>query len=204
MDVASQSKHLAQLGTYAQRVQKVPQAVVAARNAEMRAAKALPMPHVDLNAPRHVPSQGPATVAAKKTPTQTLSQKAVLAHAANTVPQQVIQGAVKGTGPQAMGTSTLLDQLSRTSFDKLSMGQKMMEAARKALRGASSDRVRQFGARMAGRSEGLLNQASHAPASMRQTRLFDLSNKAKDLAASASAEGKRPLRKLHDLVTGND
>lgn len=62
-----------------------------------------------------------AALAVKKTPTQAFSQKAVMAHAANTAPAQVIQGAVKGTGPQAMGTSALLDQLSRTSFDKLSM-----------------------------------------------------------------------------------
>lgn len=56
----------------------------------------------------------------KRTPTQAINPQAVLAHAANTMPQQVIQGAVKGHAP-AMGTSTLLDQLSRTSFDKLGM-----------------------------------------------------------------------------------
>jgi hypothetical protein len=59
-----------------------------------------------------------AAAAVKKTPTQAINPKAVMAHAANTMPAQVIQGAVKGQAP-AMGTSALLDQLSRTSFDKL-------------------------------------------------------------------------------------
>lgn len=60
-----------------------------------------------------------AAAAVKKTPTQAINPRAVMAHAANTVPAQVIQGAVKGQAP-AMGTASLLDQLSRTSFDKLS------------------------------------------------------------------------------------
>lgn len=119
MDAGSQAKHLARLGSYARNVQKVPHAVVAARNAEMRAAKALPMPHVDLNAPRPMPA-GPTTVATKKTPTQAIDRMALPRHLAQTNPQQAIQ-AGRQFGAPVVGNAAVLDQLSQMSFGKLSV-----------------------------------------------------------------------------------
>lgn len=92
---------------------------------------------------------------AKKTPTQIINPTAVMAHASNTMPAQVIQGAVKGGAPgRAVGTSTLLDQLSRTSFDKLSMFRQLNKIAGIADRdymrgGAASGNLKSLASRYA-------------------------------------------------------
>lgn len=105
-------------------------------------------------AARPSPVAAVSQVMAKKTPTQAINPNAVMAHASNTMPAQVIQGAVKGTVPgRAVGTSTLLDQLSRTSFDKLSMFRQLNKIAgiadRDYMGGAASSKVKSLSARHA-------------------------------------------------------
>lgn len=118
MDAGSQAKHLARLGSYARNVQKVPHAVVAARNAEMRAftPKALPTAAA---AATHTPPPVAATVAKKKTPTQAINPMELSRHLAQTNPQQAIQ-AGRQFGAPVVGNAAVLDQLSQMSFGKLS------------------------------------------------------------------------------------
>jgi hypothetical protein len=119
MDAGSQAKHLARMGSYARNVQKVPHAVVAARNAEMRAftPKALPTAAA---AATHTPPPVAVTVAKKKTPTQAIDPMALSRHLAQTNPQQAIQ-AGRQFGAPVVGNAAVLDQLSQMSFGKLSV-----------------------------------------------------------------------------------
>ena len=113
MSVGSQAKHMRRAGKHAVRRLKLPKAQVAARNAQM-AAHAPKMPKAT---PRPAPTLSQA-VKHKKTPQQGFSGRALRANASNANPAAAVQ---RGRGGSTItGTASLLDQLSRTSFDKLS------------------------------------------------------------------------------------
>ncbi len=113
MTAASQANHLRRAGAFAQRTQGVAKDVVASTNHALANFK----PKAPVAIPRPAPN-AIAQVARKTTPTQAIDGMALPRHLAKTNPEQAIQ-AGRQYGAKVVGNASVLDQLSRTSFDKL-------------------------------------------------------------------------------------
>lgn len=113
MTAASQASHLGRAGMFARRVQGVAPEVVASTNHALANFK----PKMPAAIPRPAPN-AIAQVARKATPTQAIDGMALPRHLAKTNPEQAIQ-AGRQFGAKVVGNASVLDQLSRTSFDKL-------------------------------------------------------------------------------------
>jgi hypothetical protein len=114
MDVGSQAKHMTRLSTFAKRTGMASHETINAANTALKNFT----PKMPMAKPR-VAGPVAATVASKKTPTQAIDRLALPKHLAKTNPQHAIQ-AGRQFGAPVVGSSSVLDQLSRTSFDKLS------------------------------------------------------------------------------------
>ena len=115
MSAGSQAKHLRRLGRHAKRRLKIDPAVVKARNVEMAAHKAAPLPAFKTQA-QQMAARGPAPagVARKKTPTQAFNRMQLSKHLAKSDPKRAIQ-AHKQYGQPLVGTSDVMRQLEMSA-----------------------------------------------------------------------------------------
>jgi hypothetical protein len=120
MSPGAAKKHLTRLGAFARKGMGMSREHVQATNKSMLAFRPKDLPaHV----PAHA-SQAPVTRVGKKTPTQAIDAMALPRHLAKTNPEHAIQAGVQHKA-RVVGNASVLDQLQRTSFDKLSEYEKM-------------------------------------------------------------------------------